>query len=131
MKHTYIVFAELLLIAQFGLSQIPTHGIKTDLASTADRFLSLDLNGDGKADLLYYRPGGGYAGVYLSHGDGTFRYVAYVDNGKGYGGFPGDMMSASDTFVPLDLNGDGKSDFIEYRPGSGYAMKCLSVGDGS
>jgi len=121
----------LVVAAQFALAQFPIRGLKTDLANSADKFLPLDLNGDGKTDMLYYRPGYGYAGVYLSHGDGTFRYVAYADNGTSKGGFTGDMTSPEDTFVALDLNGDGKTDFIEYRPGSGYAFACLSVGDGS
>jgi hypothetical protein len=120
-----------LLFVHIADAQFPKGGIKTDLSSTADRFLPLDLNGDGLTDMLYYRPGSGYAGVYLSHGDGTFRYVSYVDGGTSHGGFIGDMSSPSDTFVALDLNGDGKSDFIQYRPGGHWAFACLSVGDGS
>jgi hypothetical protein len=126
-----LLFAQFVLTVPMAWAQFPMRGIQTDLSSTADRFIPLDLNGDGKSDMLYYRPGSGYAGVYLSHGDGTFRYISYADNGTNGGGFPNDLKSAQDTFVALDLNGDGRSDFIEYRPGSGYAMGCLSVGDGS
>jgi hypothetical protein len=126
-----LLFAQFVLTVPMAWTQFPMRGIQTDLLSTADRFIPLDLNGDGKSDMLYYRPGSGYAGVYLSHGDGTFRYISYADNGTNGGGFPSDLKSAQDTFVALDLNGDGRSDFIEYRPGSGYAMGCLSVGDGS
>lgn len=110
---------------------IPMRGLRGDLSSTADRFISADLNGDGKSDMLYFRPGSGYAGAYLSHGDGTFRYLTYVNDGHGSSGFPGDLSSPNDKFVVLDLNGDGKSDFIQYRPGTGYTIRCLSKGDGT
>ena len=108
-----------------------SRGVDADLLDTHDRFLSLDLNGDGKSDLLYYRPGSGTARAYISHGDGTFRKVSYTEGGVSHGGFIGDLSSTSDRFVALDLNGDGKSDFILYRPGGGYTIACLSVGDGS
>lgn len=121
----------LALSPQLAVGQITTRGFVTDLKSPQDRFIAADLNGDGKADMIYYRPGGGYAGAYLSHGDGTFRYIGYTNAGGGENGFPGDLSSTADTFIALDLNGDGKSDFIQYRPGSGYAIECLSNGDGS
>ena len=117
--------------AAIGAQAIPMRGFRGDLSSPADRFISADLNGDGKTDMLYFRSGFGYAGAYLSHGDGTFRYLSYVNAGNGSSGFPGDLSSPNDKFVVLDLNGDGKSDFIQYRPGSGYTIRCLSNGDGT
>ncbi len=137
LKSTFIsIFAllgTLVLGAPTTHAQSPVHtrGFYGDLSDPADTFLSADLNGDGRADLLYYRPGGGFAGAYLSHGDGTFRYVSYTSGGKPSNGFPGDLSTASDTFVVLDLNGDGKQDFIQYRPGQGYTIRCLSQGDGT
>ena len=119
------------LLPHSAFSQIAIRGLHTDLSSTADQFTPLDINGDGKTDFLYSRPGGGYAGVYISHGDGTFRYVSYADGGTSQSGFVGNLSSGADTFVPLDINGDGKADFLEFRPGGGYAFACLSLGDGT
>lgn len=130
----FIVLAALVAVALLpaGHAQvIPMRGFQGDLSDTHDTFLSVDLNGDGKADMLYSRPGSGTAGAYLSHGDGTFHYVSYADGGTPQSGFAGDLRDTHDTFVALDLNGDGKSDFIQYRPGGGDTIRCLSKGDGA
>ncbi len=130
----FIVLAALMAVALLPTAhaQISMRGFYGDLSDTHDTFLSLDLNGDGKADMLYSRPGSGTAGAYLSHGDGTFHYVSYANgSGSGQSGFTGDLRDTRDTFVALDLNGDGKSDFIEYRPGGGDTIRCLSNGDGT
>ena len=109
-----------------------SNGFFGDVMSTADRALALDINGDGKSDFLWYRPGSGYAGVYISNGDGTLRYVAYKSpNAPASNGFQGDVMNTADTAVALDINGDGRSDFLWYRPGYGYAGVYISRGDGT
>ncbi len=104
--------------------------IQGDLASGADRFLALDLNGDKKTDFLYYRPGGKYVEGYISHGDGTFRYVPYTIPGQQFNGFTGDAADSRDTAIALDFNGDGKQDFLWYRLGGGWALLYISKGDG-
>jgi hypothetical protein len=97
-----------------------------DLASTADRVLAFDYNGDGKSDLFLYRPGGGAAYVARSNGDGSFSRVY---GQSGIGGY--DLASAADRALALDYNGDGKDDLFLYRPGGGAAYVLESNGDGS
>lgn len=125
----FALFSVMLWIPEAS-GRINLRGLRGDLASEADRFVPLDLNGDRKTDLLYYRPGQGFAAAYLSYGDGTFRYVPYSSPGSQSNGFAGDVSSAKDTAVPLDFNGDGKDDFLWYRPGSGWASVCISRGTG-
>ncbi len=131
LPYAVLLFLVFLSSAHSASAQIRMRGITTTLDQSSDRFLALDLNGDGKSDLLYFRPGGGYADAFLSHGDGTFRQVEYVAGGSRYNGFVGDLSDSRDAFAIGDFNGDGKSDFIGYRPGSGDSYLCLSVGDGS
>jgi hypothetical protein len=76
-----------------------------------------------------YRPGAGAAWVAQSNGDGTFTTVYAVgDNGgaapNGIGGY--DLLSTSDQTVALDFNGNGNSDLMLYRPGSGAAFVAES-----
>ena len=97
-----------------------------DLASTADRVLALDYDGDGKDDLFLYRPGGGAAYVAHSNGDGTFTQVYGQSGIAGY-----DLQSAADRVLVFDYNGDGKDDLLLYRPGSGAIYVARSNGDGS
>src|ERR1035438_5620129 len=61
-----------------------------------------DMNGDGKADVVFVsgRSGaGGSAGVLLGNGDGSFRTAASTDMGE-----------APTAVLLADLNGDGKLD---------------------
>ena len=111
-------------------AQLHLRGFQGDLASSADRFLAIDLNGDKITDFIYYRPGGKYVEGYISHGDGTFRYVPYAVPGKQFNGFTSDAADSRDTAVALDFNGDGKQDFLWYRPGGQVAVIYISQGDG-
>jgi hypothetical protein len=112
------------------------NGFRGDVMDTRDRAVPLDLQGDRKTGFLWYRPGTGYAGAYLSNGNGSLTYVSYRDphvarsNGND-NGFVGDVMDSRDTAVPIDLRGDGRTGFLWYRPGTGYAGAYLSNGDGS
>jgi subtilisin family serine protease len=99
-----------------------------DLASTADRAVAGDFNGDGKDDLFLYRPGQGIAYVLQSNanGDGTFTAVQTT---RGIAGF--DLANLADRAVALDFNGDGKDDLFIYRPGQGIAYVLQSNGNGT
>jgi hypothetical protein len=99
-----------------------------DLHSGADRAVAFDYDGDGKMDLMFYRPGGGEAHVMHSNGDGTFTTV-YVSNGSGMAGY--DFTAFSDQVLPFDFNGDGNMDLLFYRPGGRVAYVVRSNGDGS
>jgi FG-GAP-like repeat len=105
-----------------------------DLLSSADQVLPFDYNGDGRDDLLLYRPGRGAAFVARSNGDGSFTPVYAVgDNGSaapnGIGGY--DLLSGADKVLVFDYNGDGRDDLLLYRPGRGAAFVVRSNGDGS
>src|SRR5919106_257373 len=82
------------------------------------------------SDFLWYRPGSGHAGAYQSTAGGTrVQYVPYSSPGSpGQNGFGGDAMSTSDRAVPLDINGDGRSDFLWYRPGGGLGDVHILTG---
>jgi hypothetical protein len=98
------------------------------------RLLALDLNGDGKTDLIQQWNNGGtlYFIKYLSNGDGTFTALGSSSSGNGFdstasggAGDPGLMV--------IDLNADGKFDLIQLWNNGGtlYFITYLSKGDGT
>lgn len=105
-----------------------------DLHSTADRVLAFDYNGDGRQDLLLYRPGAGAITIARSSGTGGFTPV-YMVGDDGPGGPNGiaafDLLSPADRVLAFDYNGDGAQDLFLYRPGAGAAVVARSNGDGS
>lgn len=75
-------------------------------------FYYADVNGDGRADKMVWKPtlNAGKTMVYLADGDGTFTAnAAFSDSGA---------SSASDStvFYFADVNGDGRADKIYWRP---------------
>jgi len=101
-----------------------------DLRSPRDQVLAFDYDGDGKQDLLLYRPGSGAVFVAHSNGDGTFTATyAQGDPGSGIAGY--DLRSQKDRILAFDYDGDGKDDLLLYRPGSGAAFVAHSNGNGT
>ncbi len=95
-----------------------------DLASTSDRIISLDYNGDEKDDIMLYRPGKKVAFILRSNGNGTFTTV--YKSWNGYRGY--DLAKSTDKIVALDYNGDGKDEIICFRPGYGVFFLYRSNG---
>jgi|GEM_PF-2661993 len=98
-----------------------------DLNNVNDRIISCDYNGDGKSDLVLYRPGKSIVFVAKSNGDGTFTHIVRSLNGiAGY-----DLNNVNDKIISCDYNSDGKSDLVLYRPGNGIFFAARSNGDGT
>lgn len=99
-----------------------------DFSSSNDRAITLDYNGDGKDDLMCFRPGSNTVYVLKSNGDGTFT-TTYSSNTAGIGGYS--LASKDDRIISFDYNGDGKDDLMCYRPGSKYVWILKSNGTGT
>ena len=95
-----------------------------DFNASEDKAIALDYNGDGKDDILCYRPGSKIVYLLKSNGDGTFTTV--YESRNGIAGF--DFSRSEDRAVALDYNHDGLSDIVLYRPGSGVAWSAHSNG---
>lgn len=87
-----------------------------------------DINGDGKADKIYWNPAfdSGHTRVYLATSGGSF-------SGTVVSGTTGSSTTAGTTFYYADVNADGKADKILWHPSlnSGKTMVYLSDGDGT
>src|SRR5207244_2790916 len=70
------------------------------------RFLTMDVNGDGKTDYLVRDPYGTWY-VWLSNGT-TFTQSGSVAAGQGNT----DESATSQRFFPMDINGDGLMDLV-------------------
>lgn len=85
----------------------------TEGASTTagTQFWYADVNGDGKADKIYWHPdlNGGKTMVYLSDGDGTFTANASFSNSATSG-------LSNTRFYFADMNGDGRADKVYWNP---------------
>ena len=98
------------------------------ITSMRDRTFPFDFNGDGYADIFFYRlDSGGRAAVIRSNGDGTFTNV--LDSTTGIAGFKFSTMR--DQAFPFDYNGDGNQDLFFYTPDSGLVYIAQSNGDGT
>jgi len=88
-------------------------------------YLPMDVNGDGKTDLLHIHPFGtrNNLSVWLSTGD-AFT-LGFEQRGA--------LFSQFNWYIAMDVNGDGRSDLVEMEPGSlGFYRRqiWLSVGTG-
>jgi hypothetical protein len=84
------------------------------------------LENSPRTDFVVFRPSDGYFGKWFNDGnDGPdFEYVApprYI------GGAPGALSGAQ--LIPCDLDGDGRSDFVVFRPSDGYFAKWFNDGN--
>lgn len=97
-------------------------------AGTTTIYNFADVNGDGKADKIYWNStfDNGHTRVYLATSGGSF-------SGSVVSGSEGASTTAGTQFWYADVNGDGKADKILWHPNlnSGKTMVYLSDGDGS
>ena len=98
-----------------------------DFASIYDKVIALDYDGDGKDDLMCYRPGSGIVYIMKSNGNGSFTPV----NTSRYGIAGFDFTSTLDKAISFDYNGDGYDDILMYRPGYKFVYIAKSNGNGS
>lgn len=90
--------------------QVYPKGIAGIKFRETDRVQVLDIDGDGRSDLLVIGPN--RACVLRSSGDGRFTVEVYPDF-FGYG------LNDKDRCLVFDFNGDGRSDVMLYRPDHG------------
>ena len=82
-----------------------------------------DINGDGKADLIYVYPAGDIVWTFLSNGDGSYTAKTY-SLGTGFDAGGG-------VWTTGDINGDGRTDLVYIYARGNIAWTFLSNGDGS
>jgi virulence plasmid B protein/VCBS repeat protein len=95
---------------------------QTESTSVNGKWQSLDLNGDGKTDLVHLTDTPGVYRSWLSNGDGTFtirEFTTAADTALGTG-----------VWQILDVNSDGRADLIHMTTTSGLAKVWFSRGDG-
>jgi hypothetical protein len=126
-------FTALLVVA--GTPTTPGSGVAGfDFANAADLVLSLDYDGDGRDELLFYRPGTSV--VWLVRSDGAHGYEK-VFGGTQPAGSTGaglhnvGLASAATRIVALDFDDDYDDDLFIYTPGTGAVALAQSDGDGA
>ena len=86
-------------------------------------WLTADINGDGKTDIVHAVANSDYVHTWISNGNGTFN-VGTFRPWAGYGIPNGNWMTA-------DLNGDGKADIVHAVANTDYVHTWMSNGNGS
>jgi Salmonella virulence plasmid 65kDa B protein/FG-GAP-like repeat len=89
--------------------------------STCGSWKVLDVNGDGRSDLVHLKDNSGNVSVWLSNGDGTFTVSNFVST---------DTALTTGIWQVLDLNGDGFADLLHLKDGSGNVSAWISTGTG-
>lgn len=116
----------LYLLAAVSAAGAPLHfsaqqeWLEVPIPSAADGQIAVgDVNGDGKADMVFYNPDRGRAWVALSTGRSFQAPVQWSF------GLP--KTSAEVQFTVADVNGDGKADFIAFVHGDGQSAGSANV----
>lgn len=87
--------------------------------TTSDQMHNMDINGDGKEDVVQVWNNGGYLNfiTYFSQGDGTYKPFMTGTSSS---------YSFSKLFA-LDINNDGKGDFVKLTSGSNSATQLAPI----
>ena len=91
----------------------------TTLPKTTDKFYSVDLNGDGLADILYQD---------LTDSTGK-TYKVLLNNGNGYNSVPisTSAITNSAALQLIDIDGDGKTDLVFFDDNHNYSYVSLTA----
>jgi endonuclease/exonuclease/phosphatase family metal-dependent hydrolase len=112
-----------------NFSATPINNTQGTSASSATNFYFADVNGDGKADKIYWNNtfDSGHTRIYLATSGGAFSNTV-ISNTDG-----GTSTTAGTLFYFADVNGDNKVDKIMWHSSlnSGKTMVYLSDGDGT
>jgi hypothetical protein len=102
---------------------IPPAGVSAapiKIIGTSYRVMSLDADGDGLDDVLFYGPGSTSDAIWLTDAPGAFSAGPAIS-----------VNGAYDDVLVGDLDGDGDDDIIWYKRSSGSSFLWRSDGDGT
>lgn len=118
---------------QFGIGSSSTGGIpagsegvrsvsQAESSVVTGKWQSLDINNDGKTDLIHLTATSGAYRSWLSNGNGTFTIREFTTTA--------DTSLNTGSWQVLDVNGDGHADLIHLTSTSGLIKVWVSKGDG-